>query len=176
MKKAAGIILCILMLGLILCSCGSFEIQGIENFNENDCNFGLNCGLLPENRDFLNAYPYESGIYHYWKNTYGPAKAKTYVQLQYSSETYAEAKETCFAYYTLSEETHTYGSYTLQIIVDAEHHCLDLNDPSNFWLLGTNDEMHTLIFIAYLNQNDDHPAFMSTDFHTFLAEEFEEFG
>ena len=175
MRKSAGIILCILMLSLTLCSCGSFEIRGIENFNENDCNFGLNCGLLPGDRSFLETYPYEIGIYHYWKNTYGPVKAKTYVQLQYSSETYAEAKQACMKYYTLSEETNTYGTYTLQFIADAEHHCLDLNDPASFWLLGTNDETQTLIFIAYLNQNDDHPAIASTDFHTFLAEEFAEF-
>ena len=101
MKKiCCGIFL--VLCTIILCSCNSFEIQGLDRFNENDCCFGLNYGLLPEGQDFLSDFLYEDGDYRYKRNNYGKAQAKTFVMLQYPEYVYQEVKAVCQNYFVFS--------------------------------------------------------------------------
>ena len=135
------------------CGCSSFQIQGIDNFTEMDCCFGLTLTLMPEDRKFLTQYPYDDGIYQYWRNNCGPAEAKAFICLQYSEEVYRKAKEICQEYYNFSKEVYYYDClafYVFSLGDDAPK--LDPNYPG-FRLFGYNDEQRLLIFAAYLNED-----------------------
>lgn len=175
MKRLLSIALVCAFL-ILLSGCNSFEIHGIENFSENDCIFGLNSGLLPGDRDFLLAYPYLSGNYHYWRNNYGWAKARTYVQLQYSEKTYVNAKKACLDYFNLaSDNTYQYAGIEFQkVSIGTNSTFQDPVISDWFWMLGIDDKSCSLVFLGYLNQdkNDETKDLVTSDFAKFFEEQF----
>ena len=173
MKKLLCIILCAVFI-IILIGCDSLEIDGISNFNEEDCHFGLNDNLLPNNRAFLTDYPYDTGDYHYWQNGWleGYAQAKTFVQLVYSEEVYQRAKLACTEYFVFSEEQYFYDALTFCVVNPAGGNLsLDTAFPG-VRLLGYNDELYTLVFIAYMDDQPDKEQLNASNFSSFIEEQF----
>ena len=166
----------VFLLAIFLCGCNSFEIQGIENFTENDCIFGLNCGLMPDESSFLSNYPYECGDYQYWRNNYGPVCAKTYIKLQYDPHVYKEAKSACLAYFTFSEEQCYYDSYTFSVVNLAGGETNGYVGYPGVRMFGYNDELCTLIFIAFLDEHNPQFKVTAANFTDFFAAEFSRTG
>lgn len=176
MKKILCNVLLFLLVGF-LCGCNSFEIQGINNFTEYDCCFGLNDRLLPENRTFLSNYTYDEGSYHYWRNNYGQAKAKTFVRLQYSEIIYHQAKSACQDYYNFSTTQYNYEDFVFYAINIADGDVrIDFKYPG-LRMLGYNDNTCTLIFIGYLNDNamDNDNQITTSNFLDFFNDQFGEY-
>lgn len=160
---------------IILCGCNSFEIQGLERFNENDCCFGLNCGLLPDGQGFLSDFSYENGNYHYQRNNYGQAQAKTFVRLQYSESIYQQAKSICQDYFTFTESQYIYESFVF-FGVNIAGGDLDLRTTfPGVRMFGYNDDSYSLIFIGYLNDDDINNQITPSNFASFFEDHFERY-
>ena len=173
MKKLACSILCVMLI-LVLTGCKALEINGISNFRENDCHYGLTLNLLPNNCSFLTDYPYEEGDYHYWQNSLleGPVQAKAFVQLMYSEGIYQQAKLACAEKFAFSEEQYPYKDLTFYIYNLTEEN-LSLNDDfPGVRLFGYNDEQRTLVFIAYLDDNPKHEQLSTSNFSDILDDQF----
>ena len=174
MKRVAQSVMFILV-AAILCGCNSFQINGIENFNENDCCFGLNVSLMPNGHDFLSTYQYEEGNYQYWRNNYGQAHAKTYIYLQYSDAIYQKAKLACQEFFTFSEESCSYESFVFYG-VNIEGGDTSLNPAyPGFRMLGFNDDRCALVFIGYLNDAYEPDSISAISFEKFFEEQFSNF-
>lgn len=159
---------------VLLTGCNSFQIDGLDKFNESDCCFGLNDMLLPDNREFLSNYPYESGDYHYWRNNYGKAQAKTYVQLTYSEEVYQQAKFACLKHFTISEEQYLYNTFVFYgVNISGGDTALDAAFPG-IRLLGYSDDTCSLVFLGYLDETGKKSQIDSSNFVLFLNNHFGE--
>ena len=173
MKKLLCVSLCVMLI-VILGGCQSFEISGIESFNEMDCQFGLNYNLLPGDCDFLTNYPYENGVYHYWRNEWGDAQAKSYVQITYSEEVYQQAKLACTECFTFSEEQYLYDTFTFHVVnLDGGDMSFVAEYPG-FRLLGYSDDTCTLLFLAYLDDSGETEPIDAFSFASFLDDHFGE--
>lgn len=159
---------------VLLSGCTSFQISGLGNFSENDCCFGLNYALLPDGQEFLLNYSYENGDYQYWRNDFGPAHAKTYVQLSYTEDVYKQAKSECQEYFTFSEEVYLYENFTFyRVNFAGGDTSLNANFPG-FRLLGVDDASCSLVFIGYLNDNDSNKQITQSNISQFLKTQFGE--
>lgn len=173
MKRVVQSIMLILV-AAILCGCNSFQINGIENFNENDCCFGLNASLMPNNHDFLSTYEYENGNYQYWRNDFGKVQAKTFVQLFYAEEIYQQAKLACHEYFTVSEEKYIYEDFSFYgINLAGGNTSLNPNFPG-FRLWGYDDTSHSLVFIGYISDQALDVQITQSDFSQFINTQFGE--
>ena len=173
MKKLACSILCVMLI-LVLTGCKALEINGISNFRENDCHFGLTDNLLPNDRTFLTDYPYEEGDYHYWQNNWlsSYAQVKVFVQLMYSEEVYQQAKLACTEQFTISEEKYPHKDLTFHIYnPTGENLSLD-DDYPGVRLFGYNDDLCTLVFIAYMDDNPKHEQLNASNLSDILDDQF----
>ena len=157
---------------VLLSGCNSFQIQGLENFTESDCCFGLNDGLLPGGKEFLSQYPYQRGDYQYWRNDYGNAQAKTYIQMVYSKEIYEQAKQMCQEYFTFSEESFPYKAFTFYGVNVAGGDVTLLTAFPGVRMFGYNDEMCALVFIGYLDDSGKDSKVTASNFTQILEAQF----
>ena len=172
-KTCCGIFL--VLCTIILCGCNSFEIQGLDRFNENDCCFGLNYGLLPEGQDFLSDFLYEDGDYRYKRNNYGKAQAKTFVMLQYPEYVYQEVKAVCQNYFVFSDQQYHYENFVLfGVNVAGGDTTLRTTFPG-FRMFGYNDDTCSVIFVGYLNESSEYNQIAPSDFASFFETQFGEY-
>lgn len=148
------------------------EITGIENFTENDDQFGLNDDLLPGDTHFLSRYAYEEGIYHYrFDEAYKSLEVKSFVLLRYSEDVYPQAKEAAEREYTITNIQYGYEKFTFTADQYAsENSPLDVSAPG-VRMFGFDDESQTLIFFGYINR-DDAKDITQAGFPEFFREEF----
>lgn len=162
----------LLTLVVLLSGCNSFQIHGLDNFNESDCCFGLNYRLLPGGKEFLSQYPYQRGDYQYWRNNYGNAQAKTYIQLVYSEEIYEHAKQVCQEHFTFSEESFSYNAFTFYGVNVAGGDVTFQTAFPGVRMLGYDDERCVLIFLGYLDDNEKVSKVTASNFTQTLEDQF----
>lgn len=143
MKSAICLILLLVSI-LAFSGCdSSYEIVGLDRFDENICSMGTCDGLLPGDKEFLSAYAYEDGTYYYWTDG-NYLHAKTFVRLQYPEDIYTRAKLHCENYYTFSEITYTYGDY-----VFSQARTYSMGEPlTSVQMLGCDDDSCALLFVG----------------------------
>ena len=173
MKKVCLLLLLLFLLSL--CGCNSFRVEEIENFNESDCCYGLNEDLLPGGFTFLDNFPYENGKYQYWRNNFGPAEAKTFVQLQFSESVYLQAKSECQKFFSFSEEHYYYEGFAFAAVdVFGGSASTNVTFPGvRFY--GYDDNAYSLIFIGYLNESDSSGKITPSNFADFFHNNFGEY-
>jgi len=181
------VLLVIALIAFIILAPVHAEITGIENFTENDDQFGLNDDLLPGDTHFLSRYAYEEGTYYYrFDEAYKSREVKSFVLLRYSEEVYPQAKEAAekayaIAYTQNGDETYNayvitklqYGYENFTFTADqhpSENSPLDVSAPG-IRMFGFDDESRTLIFFGYINR-DDTKDITQAGFPEFFREEF----
>ena len=174
----------ILIFLLLLPACAPIQKEGIANYDKATCSVGLTANLFPSD-DFLNRFPYQDSVYHYWDAedlVWG--YAKVFASLSYDAEIYEAAKTYCLENFNLSEG-HTYAYNECHF---AEHICYKSKNASGNWVLesqfprhfnmfGYHDESHTLFFLGYYNSDpeSEERILAQDDFSTFLKEVYSEY-
>lgn len=144
MKKILIVCLC---LTLFLSSCSyTHKVDGIENFDVNLPEFGVNRGILP-NESFISEYPYKNADYHYredHRNTTLNIVEKSLVAFEYEHNDYLKAKEYCVKTMSLTNaEALEYNGYTF---LDNQSVLSDF--PQHFNMVAYNDSKCELVFLG----------------------------
>ena len=145
MKRYFVIILSVYILFLSSCSY-TYKVDGIENFDVNLPEFGVNRGILP-NENFISEYPYKNADYHYredHRNTTLNIVEKSLVAFEYEHNDYLKAKEYCVKTMSLmNAEALEYNGYTFL------YNQLVLSDfPHLFNMVVYNDSKCKLVFLG----------------------------
>ena len=188
--KKLSIVIVLLFICTILCSCGTQDIvyvEGIENYKIMEGDYEINVHLLPS-EDFLDKYAYTSAQYNH-KEIYRSrmsifGKECSLIVANYDAEQYALAKEHCLQNFRLIN-SFEYNGY-----VFAENILLPIgqgrveNDKvlhSQEWfnMFAYNDEDCCLVFVgAYMlydiaeNTKTD-PAIWGEFWQEYFAEFYE---
>lgn len=163
------VFLCVLMFS----SCdSSYEISGLDRFNENICSMGTCDGLLPADSMFISNQPYEDGDFYYWTDG-NYTQAKAFVRLQYSEDIYLFKKTLNEIYYDFSEIQYEYEGFIFSapnILFEATE-----TSPSHgIQMYGYNDATRTFIFISSYGYDFDRSKNITQSlFEEFFREEFE---
>lgn len=161
MNKRLCCFVFMIILIIALSGCSGIQIEGLENFHEEQCSFGLTDDLLPGNREFLSQFSYIKGQYLYWRNDWGPIEANVFIRLQYSKEVYQQAKTVCCEYFDFSEYPYYCEKFTLfPVNINGGEISTSTLYPG-LRMFGFDDESCMLIFVAYLDERNDEGAPLS---------------
>lgn len=172
MKRMCCILLAMLSV-LIFSGCdSSYEISGLDRFNENICSFGTCDRLLPANSMFITNRPYEDGDFYYWTDG-NYTQAKALVWLQYSEDIYLFKKSVSIdGYYDFSGTQYEYEGFVFsapKILFEAN----ETTPPHGIQMCGYNDTTCTFIFIgSYGYEFDSCETKTQALFEDFFEEEF----
>ena len=175
MKKAVCSLLALVI--VLMCSgCDqSYEVTGLDRFNENVCSMGTCDRLMPSGADFISNHPYENGNFYYWTDG-NYSKAKAFVWLQYPEDIYPDAKAACESYHPISSPKH-------QSMLQYEGFCFHV---SNVWddtlekytdvrMFGYNDDSCTLVFAGFSDLTTEKYNFVDEqNFAELMRDEFGE--
>lgn len=178
------LLMSIVLTFFLLSACTPFQKNGLENFDKNDCTFGLTANLFPSD-NFIQNHDYVQGDYYYYDKCdlwWGYSKA--FARLTYAPEVYEAAKQHCLDSFVLSED-HTYCnsqySFTEHLCYESKNEAgewvLQSKFPRHFNMFGYDDESCTLFFIGYYNgdPNSAEKELAQTDFYSFLSQVYGEF-
>ena len=169
--KKLSLIISVFLLLFLLCSCTNeskecnkiynriLEVNGIDNFKNNEGNYELNVYLLPTD-DFINRFDYTDIDYHYREHYESYVDfvgyEKSIVVIKYEEEIYEQAKQFCFEEMNLSE-TYTL-KYNTNVFIENIELGLAQNRysedfvytfPKRFNMLAYNDSLNCLIFLGF---------------------------
>ena len=172
MKNAVCFLLALVI--VLMCSgCDqSYEVTGLDRFNENVCTAGTCDGLLPADSMFISNRPYEDGDFYYWTNG-EYTQAKALVWLQYSEDIYLFKKPLNEIYYDFSETQYEYNGFIFSapnIMFEAT----ETTPAHGIQMYGYNDATCTFIFISSYGYDFDRSENITQSlFEEFFKNEFE---
>ena len=171
MKKRFVLALAVVLLLTCLTGCNQLiesltvvKISGIDNFSTQISSLSLTSCLLP-NETFFQDYPYTNGeFYYYAKMAFSSDDRQiVFMELDYSSEIYEQAKQYCLDNMYLSEENvKELNGYifieNLSLPMSYEHLSNGVNTkfPYFFTMFVYNDSLQKMLFLGF--HCDDYKA------------------
>jgi len=170
MKKIIVFIMIIFCM-VLLSSCKT-EKRGVEQHSPNNSSYEL-CGSLIPN-ELLEFYEYEDGNYYYYSNeaVFKPAVEKVIMNLTYSEDEYANAKNYILHNMNLDfENTIEHNGYVFYINLSYYN-----TFPTRYNMVAINDEKRTLVFFGSLDfSNQSSKDEYKSDFGKYLKDVFGEY-
>lgn len=191
--KKIYLMLLILIVPCILCSCGSasslwgensIRVNGIEEYPSNLSNFELHVHLLPSD-DFIQQFEYLDAEYHFAQDYKGAwdisGVERVILAITYQDSIYGQAKEYCMEEMQLSQENViNYNEYTflenIELAIGQDRYGADkLNGyPQWFQMFAYNDAAQCLIFMGFYDSEytSQDAKIISSEWDSFLEKHF----